>query len=372
MVGDDLGDVAPANLVAALKKDDPQRKVIMVRTLQDKDACRHARAAGADALLDDAQFLSLLPLAASPLRLDEIPGRTHLTIPSPASSTQPVKQVQVPQPAVARSAQGIAVSLVSACGGTGKTALAILLALAGLRNGVQSALVDLDLQFGEIPFLLGGEVPAGQESSIPLDLHGLPQGFQVEYRQPEGCGGSLPLLSSPAGPEQAETLSQAIPSCVAALKGQVDLTIMDTGAFWTEIQASVMDVSDVIIMLMDQRSSSLRACQRARDLCSSLGIPSSRFLPVLNRCSGRSPLSGMDVAFALGVDRVVELRDGGDEVEELLSLGKPGELFAANNAFARSATELLESLLATRGKQVRPRRQAGPRRENRRRKHVSS
>ena len=69
------------------------------------------------------------------------------------------------------------------------------------------------------------------------------------------------------------------------------------------------------------------------------------FLFAVNFCTKNAPLTSIDVSCALRGAEVHELVDGGAEVEEVLSEGRPADLLDTGNPFAESVRRLLPSLV---------------------------
>jgi pilus assembly protein CpaE len=211
-----------------------------------------------------------------------------------------------------------------------------MLALVAQRRGLRTALIDLDLQFGDIAYLAGKE-ERGHLRKIPLgELSRLSAGG-VDT-------GELLIVEAPSQPEQAEVLLADIPSFLDCLTSAFDLVIANTGSFWSDLHAVLARRCSHLVFLMDQRSTSVNACRQAADLCIRLQVPQARFLYALNGCGRYAALGVQDVSLALGGADVCELADGGTLVDELLSLGCPKELAHSKNAFVASLDSLFEQL----------------------------
>jgi pilus assembly protein CpaE len=237
------------------------------------------------------------------------------------------------------ASQGLLAGVFSGRGGVGKSAVALMLALVARDRGLRVALVDLDLQFGDISYLSGKE-ERGRLRKVALESvahDGL--GF-------EGTAGELLVVEAPSRPEQAELLLSHIPAVLERLCAAFDVVIANTGSFWSDLHAVLARRCSHLVFLMDQRSTSVNACKQATDLCVRLQVPQARFLYALNGCGRYAALSAQDVSLALGGAEVCELADGGALVDELLSLGCPGELAYSKNAFVLSLSALFEQLTA--------------------------
>ena len=129
------------------------------------------------------------------------------------------------------------------------------------------------------------------------------------------------------------------------LLARFDVVVANTGAAWAEQHALLLERSSKALFLVDQRPSSLRACQHALDLCGRCGIATGPFLYAVNRCSKNALFTSIDVSCALRGAHVFELKDGGSEVEELLGAGLPFDLIEARNDLCASLERLLQGVL---------------------------
>jgi pilus assembly protein CpaE len=237
--------------------------------------------------------------------------------------------------------QGRVVGFFSGRGGVGKSTVALMTAFAAQKRGSRVALVDLDLQFGDMSYLAGREA-AGRIQRLSL--------AQVCDREgpPALSDEMLALVLAPDLPEEGERFASAIPRMLEGLAAERDLIVLNTGSFWTDAHAQAIRCCDHLVFLMDQRATSIEACKQAVDLCVRLQVPQARFHYLLNGCGKHAALMPQDVSFALGGVEVCGLADGGSLVDELLALGCPLELLASGNAFVVSLESFLDDLTGRR------------------------
>jgi pilus assembly protein CpaE len=75
-----------------------------------------------------------------------------------------------------------------------------------------------------------------------------------------------------------------------------------------------------------------------------LGIARTNFTFLLNKSSKTAAFSALDISCSLDGERVLEIKDGGSEVEELLGAGHMEELLDSNGDFVQSLKQLMEQL----------------------------
>ncbi|WP_165055408.1 MULTISPECIES: chromosome partitioning protein ParA [unclassified Adlercreutzia] len=228
-------------------------------------------------------------------------------------------------------------TVVSGSGGAGKSSVATLAACLACERGLRTLLLDGDLQFGDLHHLTGLEPAATLDELIAQD------GAEVRL----GVKGQeeLVLVGAPQRLEQADAVARELPALLRKLARSFDVIVVNTGASWADYHVVLLEQSSCALFLVDQRASSVRACQHALELCARCGIATGSFAYVLNRCGKGAPFTSIDVSCALQGAHVAELAEGGHVVEELLGAGYPSELVASANPFCASVERLLDELL---------------------------
>lgn len=232
------------------------------------------------------------------------------------------------------------VAVVSGSGGVGKSTVAASAAVYLQSSGKKTLLLDADLQFGDMGYLLRLDDAIGIE-----ELMADPQ--RIDHL--EGQGALPALIASPKRLEQSELIMSRMAELIEYVKGYFDFVLINTGAFWSEQHAQIIESADKVLFMLDQRPSSIRACSHALDLCRRCGIATKSFHFVLNFCSRHALLTSFDVSCALEGSAVKELKDGGKEVGELLGAGLPRELLAEKNPFSESLRKLCDEVLIEHG-----------------------
>ena len=194
------------------------------------------------------------------------------------------------QKAVARKqgaavATGLALSpmicVLGPKGGTGKTLTSSNLAVSLARMGRKVALVDLDLQFGDIGLALGLKPERTiydlAKSAGSLDADKVDD-YLVEH--PSG----VRVLMGPTRPDQAAAISvEFLREVYANLRSTHDFVVVDTApGFTPEVIASV-DSSSHICMVGMLDSLSLKNTKLGLETLELMGYDSERIRLVLNR-----------------------------------------------------------------------------------------
>lgn len=224
------------------------------------------------------------------------------------------------------------VTLVSASGGVGKSTLALLIAHLTASHNIRTALVEGDLQFGDMGFWLG----------LDIGLSSLAQGTNCI---PVPISAQLDLFKAPVLPEVAEEVSEAVARLANDIRDRYDLVIADTGQFWSGLTGELLCSSDLILLVMDQRKASAYGAVKALELCHRLGIPAARIAFVLNRASGTPRSEVEHLEDSLGCDELFRIADGKTSVEALVGTGRIEELVESASAPVADVETLLVKLL---------------------------
>ena len=146
------------------------------------------------------------------------------------------------------------VTLVSASGGTGKSTLALLAGHLVARQSIRTAILEGDLQFGDMGYWLG----------LDVALSNLAQGTACN---PVPISAKLDLFKAPVLPEVAEEVADAVVELMDHVRNRYDLVIADTGQYWSGLTGALLVSSDLVIILMDHRRSSVYGAIKAGELC---------------------------------------------------------------------------------------------------------
>ncbi|MFJ8160811.1 CpaE family protein [Streptomyces sp. NPDC096136] len=154
---------------------------------------------------------------------------------------------------------GRVVTVSGAKGGVGTTFTAVQFALAAAASGRRTALVDLDLQAGDV----GSYLDVQFRRSI-ADLAGIqdisPRVLQdAVYEDRSG----LALLLAPADGERGEDLDErATRQVLSALRARYELVVVDCGTQVTGANATAVEQADVAVLVTTPDVVAVRAAKR--------------------------------------------------------------------------------------------------------------
>ncbi|MFK0196479.1 AAA family ATPase [Streptomyces lavendulae] len=154
---------------------------------------------------------------------------------------------------------GRVVTVTGAKGGVGATFTAVQFALAAAAAGRRTALVDLDLQAGDV----GSYLDVQFRRSI-ADLAGIqdisPRVLQdAVYEDRTG----LALLLAPAEGERGEEVDErAARHVIGALRARYELVVIDCGSQVTGANATAVELADLAVMVTTPDVVAVRAAKR--------------------------------------------------------------------------------------------------------------
>jgi len=330
-----ISDISPLNLCDAIRLAHPSLGIVVIAPVDDVEYVQRAMLAGARATI--SRQASTLELEDVIERVIEAAGGF-----TPGSSAQSIAAVSHVSSAYGGSEQrGIVVPVIGARGGAGRSTLSSALAYLAAQANIDTALVDFDLQFGDLSFLFDATSKAertqlGQQVTTEgtCDLSeffaaltlGSKQGQNVHRNFCKSLAPNLWLYAPRAVPEKTEALAQALPAALDRLRQEHELLILNTGAYWTLLHGELLEHSDLALCVLDQTVVGVRATTELRDLCRRLGIPTSRLLFAMNRVR-QSGLCPEEVAEVLSADKVFAVQDAGPELAMFFDSGQLEQVF---------------------------------------------
>ena len=224
------------------------------------------------------------------------------------------------------------IAVVGGSGGVGRSSVAVLCAALAASQGIDTALIEGDLQFGDYGFWFG------------LDDN-LPNLGDPRACPPVECAPGFSLYKAPLFPEVAEEVEDLLAEEVPRMRRGRELVIADTGGMWSGYTASLLLQCDLYLMVVDQRPSSVASALKACELCHRLKVPRTRMVVVFNRWSSKAALSAREVGRALDATHVCCIQDSKEPLDELLRCGGIEELLSSDNPAVNGARELLRQAL---------------------------
>jgi pilus assembly protein CpaE len=302
------------------------------------DVLQGALRAGVDDVVavsaEDTELLDAVSRASTRLRSRR---------PVPAAAPPP------PPPPPATSAprsRGRVVTVFSTKGGTGKSVVAINVAVALAKQTIQPVvLVDADLQFGDVALMLQlapvHTIAEAAQAGDRLD------GALLEnllLRHPQS---GLLVLAAPTEPSSADQIGRAdLARILDVLRERCAYIVVDTSANFAEITLAALEAADDILVLAGLDVMSLKSARVGLQTMRVLDIPFTSVKFVLNRANTRVGLTEADAerAVQLKVDAALP---SDILVAESVNRGVPVVISSPRSKFARSIDDLASGLMVS-------------------------
>lgn len=240
------------------------------------------------------------------------------------------------------------IGLAHSSGGVGASTVTTHLAatLASEYEDTRCCIVDLDMQFGEIAALLGGEsissIADCLEAGDRLDSDILDNAL-IEVRP------NLSVMSVPDDVPPPESIdTNEVLKLLTMLRQEFDYVFLDLPSGWTEWSLSAACACDQLLLVVDQSIRGLRRAKKTVGLLDAVDYDPARVKLVVNRAEKKlfQAIASDDVANALRRDVVVTVPavKGG-----LQSLQEQGQLLTETDkraAYSKAIVELADWVVA--------------------------
>lgn len=234
--------------------------------------------------------------------------------------------------------KGKVVTVFSTKGGVGKTVLATNLGVALARDKSKTvALVDLDLEWGDVAIMLGIKPEHTIYDAVQvfdrLDAEML-AGFMEHHP------GGLMALLAPVRPEDAEGINAArVAQVIDLLSANYDYVVIDTAPSLSEVVLTALDRSDEVYVMTMMDVASIKNTRISLQKLRQLGYDPARVRIVLNRADSKVLLQPAEVEDAIGGKVVARIPS--DRIVPLsVNKGVPVIIDAPKSAVARSIDAL--------------------------------
>jgi pilus assembly protein CpaE len=320
----------------ALAQEVPNSPVIIMSVQGERDYLRRAMQSGAREFL--IKPFSGDELIASIRRLYQLEQKQEsFMAKAPAGAT-------VAELARPRSEPGQVVFFYSGKGGVGKSLIAANLAVS-MANETKArvALIDLDLQFGDIGVLLNLDHSQGMTDLVENIEHMDPDFIrEVMVEGPSG----VKVLLTPISPELADLVTvDHIRKIFAELRKMFDYIIVDSSTHLGEINLEVLDHADRVLVVTSLSIPAIKDTQLALKIFDSLLISPDRVLLLLNKSDAHSEFNKESVAANLRFPITAEIPNDPKLVINSINRGNPFVTTHPESEISQRIRELVGKVL---------------------------
>jgi pilus assembly protein CpaE len=194
---------------------------------------------------------------------------------------------------------GKVITVFSSKGGCGKSFVSTNLAVAlAQKTGEEVALIDLDLQFGDLAIMLqlfpARTIYDAAQNLDRLDADAL-KGYLTPHR------GQVFLLAAPLEPGLSETISaESVAKIIRLMKRNYKYVIIDTPPSFTDHVLAALDESDESVLITSMDVPSIKNLKLSLQTLELLGFGRDRIRLILNRADSKVGLRVQEVEKTLG------------------------------------------------------------------------
>ncbi len=266
-------------------------------------------------------------------------------MPAPPAMPPPTVRQESPaaSSAVEHSGPGRVIAIMAGKGGSGKTVTATNLAIAiGLRGDPERvAIVDADLQFGDVALLLQIDPVRTLDDVVDQIDQMSDEGLEATMLRHES---GIRVLPAPLIPTRAgEIDAKSVVAVVERLRSLFDTVIVDTGSVFDDGLVMLLEHADQVITVVDMDLPSVKNAKVVLDSLRQLAFDMDRIRLVVNRANSKARLDIVELERSLG------LRVGGEIpsdrlVPQSVNEGIPVLALSPRSKVARAFHALAESL----------------------------
>jgi pilus assembly protein CpaE len=331
----DMDGIAATEII---RKMVPFTQIIILSIQNDPNYMRRAMLAGARDFLTKPPTIDELNSAIR--RAGSMAREERAKIPQ-TSGLQNTR-VGAAHPMGTTGAGGRVITFYSPKGGSGCTTLATNLAVC-LNNEDSSVLiVDTNLQFGDVSVFLNEQ---GKNSILDLTLRAdeldpeIINNVTIKHAQ-----SGIRILAAPIKPEHADTVSgEQFSKVIKFLREMYSYVIVDTSSSLTNITASAIDNSDLLILLTTQDIPSIKNSRLFLDEIDSLGFDRKRIIFVMNKFDKRIGITADKVSENLKQE-ITSIIPFEERVIVSVNRGIPFLLVDKSRPLSRAILSLAESV----------------------------
>lgn len=235
------------------------------------------------------------------------------------------------------------VSVFSPRGGCGVTTIANNLALAFRDNESQIALLDANLQFGDLDILFNevGQLSIMDLAQIAYDLD--PKVVKEVMMLHRKSG--IYLLAPPKSPVIQEPVTgEQISRVVEYVRNFYDYLVLNTSSYINDATLAALDCSDVIVLVATQEIASIKSLRSFLELWESFGMRRERLFLVINKFRKNSALSPKKISETLNQPVDLTIPDDSEAALRAANLGNPLLMSNPNADISQAIVELSDKI----------------------------
>ena len=270
-----------------------------------------------------------------PLTVEAVHEAVHTAL-----AREELRQVGGSGAANGHGARGTIVTVAGAKGGTGKSTIAVNLAIA-LRQvtGESVALLDSDAQFGDVASMLGLDVERSVADLARLGAENAAREIDSHLQRHRSGIDVLPAVGDPD--DWRAVAAEHVTAIMRVLAESYEFVVVDTPGTMSEPMAAAVQEASLVLMVTNRDVASVKDSVTTLCLFDHWSIPRERVRLVVNDNAVAGFVSSSEIAAATEMEIAAEFSY---QPSVLRSAGEPDPVLEADprGRFARSARQLAE------------------------------
>jgi MinD-like ATPase involved in chromosome partitioning or flagellar assembly len=241
--------------------------------------------------------------------------------------------------------EGRLIVVMAGKGGSGKSVTATNLALALAFGAGEDAvaIVDADLQFGDVALLLQID-PVRSLAEVAAQVEDLSEARLDALLLRHDSG--LRVLPAPLQPGGEQVTPKAVVQVVEKVRRLYRYVVVDTGPVFDDILLNLLDHADDALVVVDMDLPSVKNAKVALDLLRAEGYPMDRLHLVVNRINSKARLDLVELERSLGL-RTMAAIPSDRLVPQSVNEGIPVVALSPRSRVARAFNGLARSFLGS-------------------------
>ena len=334
----------------AITQKYPFAQVIMMSVQADPDYLRRSMLAGAREFL--TKPFTADDLVGSIRRVHEMGmsrrvsfGRVGVGVEGPTATARPGKR------------KGKLISVFSPKGGTGRSTIAVNLAIAlQTLADHKVALVDASLQFGDVAVLLNLQAARSIADLIP-QIKDLDTDMLTSVLTPHSSG--IKALLSPGRPELADLVApEHLKAILSLMLETFDYVIVDTWSSLHDLMLGILDMSDRIVLIATPDIPAIKNAKLFFEVTDALQYPEERASLIINMADRKGAINIRDIEASIKHPVIARMPVDERSVLQAANEGIPMVFGNRKSPLAQAILELATRLMAELSAQPQKREEA--------------
>jgi pilus assembly protein CpaE len=239
--------------------------------------------------------------------------------------------------------KGKVIAFMPAKGGSGASFLVTNLAYALASRGLRVAMLDLNLQFGDVALLMTDKRPPSNIADVARDAHRLDAALLESSMM--RVADHLFLLAAPDSPERSvEVKPEVVERIIALARSEFDFVLLDVGRILEAVSIRALDEAETIYLVVQAALPTLHDAKRLISVLAGLGYSNEKIAIVLNRADKRSDIGQDEIRKALGHEVAIQVPNSYENVVYSINHGISILKHSPKDPVARALSEWAERL----------------------------